>query len=305
MSNLDKISYVPWPQLSYEEFKPTMHLLHMGAQAMGKLKLQQPFEPHWDGVPLWLTSSGLSTGPLNYNFGVFSIDMDFINHCVICKSSWGQKEDFRLEDMSVATFTTKLFNSLKKINIHLSVNPMPTEIPNPIPFDQDSILRPYNPSLTQQWWHIMLSTQRVMQRYHARFSGRTPPIGLMWGTLDLRDVRYKGKPMPVDTSMDFIRRNAMDDAQIEIGWWAGNETYPRPAFFSFTYPPPAGIEKAKIAPAQARWDTAMKEFILDYDDLLKSKQPEEDLLSFFDSTYEAGAQRANWNANLLTSGKPL
>ena len=305
MPNLTDSSYLPWPSLSYEEFKPTMHLLHMGAQAMGKIKLHEPFEPHWDGVPLWLTSRGFTTGPIAYRDGVFSIDMDFISHDLIGKTSWGQVGQFKLEDMSVATFTNKLFSVLKNINISVSVNSMPTEVPNPIPFDQDTTLRPYNAEQAVKWWHILLSTQRVMQRHHARFKGRTPPIGLMWGTLDLRDVRYRGTPIPVDKGLDFIRRNSMDDAQIEIGWWPGNEAYPRAAFFSYTYPPPPGIEQAKIAPAAARWDTTMKEFIFDYDDLLRSKQPDEDLLSFFVSTYEAGAQLAKWDPQLRASGQPI
>jgi hypothetical protein len=295
----------PWPSISYEAFKPTLHLLHMGAQAMGKLKLKEPFEPHWDGVCLWLTSRGFTTGPLNYHFGVFSIEMDFIDHQVICMTSWGGVGKFALGDMSVATLVDTLFNTLHSIGIDASVNLMPMEIPDPIPFNEDTTLRPYNATLTQQWWHIMLSTQRVMQRHHAQFNGRTPPIGLMWGTLDLRDVRYFGAALTVPKDIDYIRRNAMDTAQIEIGWWCGNPLYPRPAFFAFAYPEPPEIAQAKIKPSAARWENTLKEFILDYDTLIKSKQPDEDLLSFFKSTYQASAKLAGWDSSLRCEGKPI
>lgn len=305
MSDTKDFFYEPWPTISYEAFKPTLHLLHMGSQAMGKLKLVEPFEPHWDGVCLWLTSRGFTTGPLNYHFGVFSIEMDFIDHQIVCMTSWGPVGKFKLEDMSVATLVDTLFKTLRSVGVNTTVNPMPTEIPDPIPFNEDTLLRPYNAVLAQQWWHIMLSTQRVMQRHHVQFSGRTPPIGLMWGTLDLRDVRYKGTALPVSKDIDYIRRNAMDAAQMEIGWWCGNPLYPRPAFFAFAYPAPPEIAKAKIKPNAARWETSLKEFILDYDTLIQSKQPDEELLSFFDSTYQAGAKLAGWDPSLMCEGKPI
>ena len=132
----------------------------------------------------------------------------------------------------------------------------------PIPFNLDTNIQQYDAVLAEHWWTIMMSTHRVMQRHHARFLGRTPPIGLMWGTLDLRDVRYKGTPLVLPPTMDFIRRNSMDDAQIEIGWWSGNAAYPRPAFFSYTYPEPPGIETAKISPAGAHFDKALRNLFM-------------------------------------------
>ena len=103
--------YEPWPQLSYEAFKPTLHLLHMVAQAMGKLKLREPFEPHWDGVPLWLTCYGITTGPIGYKFGAYSVDLSIINHRIICRTSLNQEEKFKLASTSVAVLTSKLFES--------------------------------------------------------------------------------------------------------------------------------------------------------------------------------------------------
>ena len=48
----------------------------------------------------------------------------------------------------------------------------------------------------------------------------------------------------------------------------------------------------------------MGEFLFDYDDLRQSKDPDGDLLSFFESTYKAGAERAGWHPNLVGSGRP-
>lgn len=298
--------YQPWPALPYEQFQATGYLLHMFCQAMGKLKLMTPFEPHWANVALWISSQGVSTGPIAYGPGVFSVEIDLLHHQVICVTSWNKSAHFSLQPTSVAELTGTLFQTLRKMDIDVKVNLMPQEVAHPIAFDKDTVKRLYNAELANAWWRILVSSLRVMERYHARFTGITPPIGLMWGTFDLRDARYKGTHVPTTgANADYIRRNAMDDAQVETGWWSGNDQYTRPAYFSFVYPQPQGIETAKIKPAAAHWDAKLGEFILDYDDLRQSKDPEGDLLAFMESTYKVEAECAGWDPELIGSGHPV
>ena len=298
------ISRDPWPALSYPDFATTQHLLHMGLQAVGKLKLEEPFEPQWAEVPLFLSSRGLSTGPIHHSGGAYEVAVDLIAHQVGCATSWGSSGHYDLTSMSVAEFVRKLFDLLSSAGVDVSINLKPQEVSDAIPFDQDTQRRPYNPALVNAWWRILLSTQRVMQIFRGRFKGKTQPIGLMWGTLDIRDVRYNGKAVSPGEKVGYIRRNSMNEEMIEVGWWAGSAAYPKPAFYSFTYPQPKGIEQAKISPAGARWEPAMGEFLLDYDELRQSKNPDGDLLSFFESTYQAGAERAGWDPHLVGSGRP-
>src|SRR5690349_12828617 len=143
-----------------------------------------------------------------------------------------------------------------------------------------------------------------MQLFRGRFKGKTQPIGLMWGTLDIRDVRYNGKPAPPGPGTGYIRRNAMNEELIEEGWWSGDPKYPKPAYYSFTYPQPQGIETATVKRTDARWEPAMSEFLLDYEELRKANDPDADLLSFFESTYKVGAGRAGWDPGLVGSGTP-
>lgn len=297
-------SYEPLPALPYEAFKSTAHLLHMGVQIIGKLKLHTPFEPHWNNVPLWLSSRGLTTGPILYQSGTFSIDIDLIDHKIIGTTSWGAVDQFSLDSMSVSQFTKKIFALLHHLQIDLNINMMPQEIANPIAFNEDVEPRMYDKNLANAWWRILLSSYQVLQSYHARFNGNTPPIGFMWGTFDLRDVRFNGTTVPTD-NMDYISRNAMDEAQIEVGWWHGTDAYPHPAYYSFTYPKPDKIEEAKIKPKEAYWNEKMGEFLLNYDVIRCSKNPKRDLFTFFESTYRAGASRAHWDSKLTTIGKPL
>lgn len=292
-----------WPALPYEDFQETGYFLHRCVQIIGKLKLHMPFEPQWSNIALWLTSRGLTTGPIPYQGETFTIDMDFFDHQILFSTSSGATENLKLGPMSVSDFTNQFFAVMRKLNIALTINFMPQEILDCIAFDQDTSLRAYNPTLAHTWWRILLSSYIVMQQYHSNFNGKTPPIGLMWGTFDLRDARYNGVAVaPTGINAEYIRRNAMDEAQIEIGWWSGNLQYPRAAYYSFTYPQPDKIEQAKIEPAQARWEKTLGEFILDYDDLRLTKNPAKELLAFFQSTYQVGSTLAGWNPKLIMQG---
>ena len=296
MSPANSVSRDPWPSLSYPDFAATQSLLHMGLQVLGKLKLQEPFQPQWAEAPLWLTARGLTTGPIPFAGGAYQITADFVSHQVECVTSWGFSDRFRLGPMSVARFAALVFDLLHRAGVEVSINMKPQEVPNPVPFDQDTEKRPYEPALVNSWWRILLSTQRVMQLFQGRFQGKTQPIGLMWGTLDIRCVLYNGNPASPGVNADYIRRNAMNAELIEVGWWSGNTAYPKPAFYSFTYPQPNGIEKERVSPPSSRWEPAMGEFLWDYDDLRQSKHPDQDLLSFFESTCQVGAALAGWGS---------
>lgn len=269
------LPYQPWPALPYEDFKATMHLLHRGLQIIGKLKLATPFEPQWANVALSITSRGLTTGPIPYGLAAFAVDVDLNSHQVICTTSWGDTSSFGLlTPMSVADLFKKLFAVLHGMGVNVTVNTKPQEVPDAIPFDQDTKRQPYDTMLAHAWWQILLSSQLVMQRYRAEFQGKTPPIGFMWGTFDLRDVRFNCLPVEIESGSPmsgYIRRNAMDAQQIEVGWWAGSAAYPRPAYYAFTYPQPESIEHADILPSAAHWHPGLAEFVLDYDDVRRSK----------------------------------
>lgn len=298
-------NYQPWPHFSYEDFKPTSHLLHMLMQALGKLKLLNPYEPQWSHVGLWITSQGVSTGLIPYKDAGFSVSVNLITHEVVIRTTWNQFSTFPLHSMAVADLIAKLFSNLNKVGIELMINSKPQEVPEPILFEADTGKSLYEDRIVNAWWRILVSSQRVMQQYHARFLGKTPPITLMWGTLDLRDVRFNCKPVtPSGVNSGYLRRNAMDEEQIEAGWWAGNDMYPRAAYYSFTYPQPPAIEQSAIKPASGYWNKELSEFILDYEEVRASRNPDQCLLEFLESTYEQGARLAKWEPRFIGPGKP-
>lgn len=293
-----------WPALSYPAFEPTRYLLHMVLQAIGKLKLAEPFQAQWAEVPLWLGARGLTTGPIPCAGGVYEVRADFISHEVQWLTSSGASGRLALGPTSVAAFVDTFLDQLRRAGPDASITLMPQEVPNPIAFDEDTQQRPYERDLVSAWWRILIGTQRVMQVFQGRFTGKTQPIGLMWGTFDIRVPFYNGKPASPAPNAGYIRRNSMNAQLMEMGWWPGDLSYSRPAFYSFTYPQPQGIENAKIGPNAARWDAGMGEFLLDYDDLRQSANADGDLLAFFETTYNAGATAAGWDSGLLGSGRP-
>lgn len=302
---VDKPAPARWPNLPYESFAPTRHLLHMVLQAVGKLKLAEPFQAQWAQVPLWLSATGLTTGPISHGGGAYEVRTDFIAHEVQWLTSSGASGRLPLGPTSVAAFVGGLLDQLHHAGIDASISLKPQEVPNPVPFDEDEETRPYDRDLANAWWRILLSVQRVMRTFEGRFTGKTQPIGLMWGTFDIRAAFYTGKPAPLGANTGYIRRNAMNAELMEVGWWAGDGRYPRPAFYAFAYPQPQGIENARVRPAGARWEPGMGEFLLDYDDLRTSVDPDADLLRFLETTYIAGASAAGWDPALLGSGRPV
>ena len=174
------------------------------------------------------------------------------------------------------------------------MNPVPQEVPDPIPFPNDMEPRPYDRKLVEAWWQALLSSYRVLQVHHSRFTGKTQPVGFMWGSFDLRDARYGGEACPVGTDEGYIMRNMHNETQSIAGWWPGSDAYPRPAYFAYTHPAPAGIEGAAVQPSAARWDPGLGEFVLDYDDVRAAADPEGALLAFCESAFAAGTRLAGW-----------
>lgn len=298
--------YEPWPAFSTADFNKTSYLLHRAVQIIGKLMLNQPFAPHWANLAMPLTSRGLTTGLIPYDVGMFSVDIDFIDHTIICTSSWGKVGKIKLTSMSVAMLYDLIFKTLNDMSINLEINSKPQEVSNPIVFEEDTNLMHYDEKSVNIWWRIMISTYRVLQKYHAKFYGITPPIGLFWGTLDLRDARYKGNFLPItQATSGFITRNSLDDIQIEVGFSSSNEKYPYPAFFVFAYPKPNNFEHSIIKPSAAKWVPEMNEYILDYNEIRQSEDAEATLLLFFESCYHAFAQIDKWDPKMIVSGKPI
>jgi hypothetical protein len=188
---------------------------------------------------------------------------------------------------------------LHALDVGPRIWPSPVEVPSPIPFPEDTVHATYDPAWAHRYWRVLCCVDAVMKEYRARFRGRTSPVHLFWGTFDLANARYSGRPAEPPPGADLITRLTDDAEQVSGGFWPGDARLPEAAFYAYGYPRPDGIEDATVRPDAAGWNSDMGEFILSYDAVQRSADPRRTLLDFLDSTYEACASRLGWDPALV------
>ncbi|MBV9211406.1 MAG: hypothetical protein JOZ52_12285 [Acidobacteria bacterium] len=289
-----------WPSLPLEAWDETRATLHMWTQVVGKIRLaQSPHINHWWQVPLYLTARGLTTSPMPYDSRLFEIDFDFISHQLIIKTSDGQVSTLKLEPRSVAEFYKLLMESLSGLGLDISINPMPCELPDPIAFNEDEKHASYDAEYANRFWRILLQADRVFKEFRARFIGKVSPVHFFWGSFDLAVTRFSGRRAPERVDADLITREAYSHEVISHGFWPGGGEMKGAAFYSYTAPAPEGLGEQSVKPPAAFYAKEMSEFFLMYDDVRGASEPDETLMEFLQTTYEAGANLANWNRTEL------
>jgi hypothetical protein len=294
-----------WPSLPLEEWQETLATLHMWTQVVGKVRLAQtPLVNHWWNVPLYVTARGLTTSAMPCGPRSFSIDFDFIDHRLIIECSDGATEKIDLIPRSVAAFYREVMTALDRLGINVKIWTTPVEIPDPIPFEQDQQHASYDAKYAARFWHILVQAVKVFEEFRARFIGKVSPVHFFWGSFDLAVTRFSGRRAPERVGADPITREAYSHEVISHGFWPGSRggAIQAPAFYSYTAPEPEGLSLEPVRPAQAFYSKEMSEFILLYDDVRRAGAPEEALMEFLQSTYEAGARLANWDRASLERG---
>jgi hypothetical protein len=266
----------------------------MWTQIVGKIRLTlSPLENHWWNSVLYVTSRGLATSPIPYGTRTFEIDFDFIDHRLLIQTSDGIVRSLALEPRSVADFYRELMDTLHSLAIEVQIHAKPDEVADPIPFAEDNKHASYDGEYANRFWRILVQTDRVFKQFRSRFIGKCSPVHFFWGSFDLAVTRFSGRRAPERPGADAITREAYSHEVISHGFWPGGGAVDSPLFYSYTAPAPAGLENAPIRPGV--YSTEMSEFIFPYDELRQSKSPDESLLEFMQSTYEAGARLANWD----------
>ena len=306
-----------WPALPLEEWQDTYATLHMWTQIIGKIRLAQtPLINHWWNVPLYVTARGLTTSAMPYKDRTFQIDFDFVDHQLLIQCHDGATEALALAPRSVADFYREVMRTLSGLGIPVKIWPMPVEVPDPIPFDQDHQNASYDAEYANRCWRILMLTERVFTAFRSRFIGKCSPVHFFWGSFDLAVTRFSGRRAPEREGADAITREAYSHEVISHGFWPGTRTsgpaerdnsagtINAPAFYSYTAPEPAGLSGEPIRPKQAFYSATMKESFLLYDEVRNADSPEDALMEFLESTYAAGANLAKWDRAALERTAP-
>ena len=301
-----------WPALPLAKWETTYATLHMWTQIVGKIVLAQtPLVNHWWNVAFYVTARGLTTPPIPYGGKTYGIEFDFIHHQLVITCDNGAKKLMALEPYSVAEFYLRFMQGLREVGMEMAIRPIPVEVENPVPFAEDREHRSYDREFTARFWHILLGADMIFKEFRARFIGKCSPVHFFWGSFDLAVTRFSGRPAPEREGADAITREAYSHEVISHGFWPGlrssgaiepaksGSAIHAPAFYSYTVPEPLGLGEASVSPKQAFYSPEMKEWILLYDDMRKAESPEQALLDFLQSTYDAGADLAGWDRGAL------
>jgi len=292
-----------WPELPLEAWQDTLSTLHLWTQIVGKVRLAlSPNINHWWGVPLYVNALGLTTSAVPYSGGNFDVQFDFIHHKLVIRTSNDAILPLALTPQSVAAFYRDFMGALASLGIAVKIWKMPVEIPDPIPFDQDTKHASYDPEYANRFWRILVLCDEVFKEFRAGFIGKASPVHFFWGSFDLAASRFSGRRAPERVGADPITREAYSHEVISAGFWPGGGDIKGAAFYAYAAPEPAGFAQSPVRPAEAFYHPQLKEFILMYDDVRRAPSPRETLRAFLQSTYDAGADLAKWDRKELEKG---
>jgi len=302
MSEIDHSQ--PWPDLPYAEWRDTALTLQLWMQIVGKIRLAlTPWLNHGWHVPLYVTARGLGTSPIPVAGEVLEIEFDFIAHRLFCRTSLGGERVLALEPRTVAAFYGRLLGLLAELGLEVAINPMPNEIPDPIPFPKDDRHASYDPAAAHRFWRALLQIDRVFKLFRSGFLGKASPVHFFWGSFDLAVTRFSGRVAPphpggVPGLPDKVTREAYSHEVSSAGFWPGSDAFPQAAFYAYAYPEPPGFRERPVTPA-AGFDTVLGEFILPYEAVRTAASPDALLLDFLATTYAAAADCGNWDRAAL------
>src|SRR5437763_5906109 len=301
-----------WPALPFSEWKETAKTLHMWTQIVGKIRLAlTPWTNHSWHVTLYLTARGLTTSPIPFGLRIFEIRFDFVSHELRVIGSDGGLKVIPLVPQTVAQFYRAVMSALDDLAIEAHFSTTPNEVDPAIPFEENETDAAYDPEYANRFWRVLLQSDRVFKEFRSDFCGKCSPVHFFWGSFDLAVTRFSGRPAPehpggVPHLPDTITREAYSHEVSSCGFWPGGEPMPAPVFYSYAYPEPKGFSAARVQPAAAFYTDKLREFILPYEGVRTAASPDEILLQFMQSTYEAAADLAKWDrAALEQTSAPL
>jgi len=292
-----------WPELTLSAWEDTRDTLHMWLQIVGKVRLAlEPMVNHWWQVPLYVSARGLTTSLMHDGDTGLEIEFDFIDHVLKIRTSDGGAGRVRLEPQSVASFYADTMAALDDVGVNVEIMARPVEVPTAIPFAEDDEHHSYDPDAVHRFWRALVQAHRVMSIFRGRFMGKSSPVHFFWGAADLATTRFSGRTAPthpggVPNCPDRVQQLAYSHEVSSCGFWPGGAD--EGAFYAYAYPQPDGFAQWPVEPAAASYDETLGEFILPYRAVRTSDDPDQMLLTFFQSTYEAAAELARWDRSAL------
>ena len=295
-----------WPAASYEDWRATCDTLHAHTQVLGKLAVKlAPPEPELQHAALRLTARGWETAPLPApdGSGALVVALDLHRHQAVIEHSAGPSDQVALTpNRPVGDVTREVLAAVGRLGGPVRIDPTPQEVAWSVPLDEDTEHAHYDPDEVARYFGAATQAALVLAAFRAPYRGRSTPVHAWWGSFDLAVSLFSGAPAD-PPSDDFIMRNAMDSQEVAVGWWHGDARHGRAAFYAYAHPPAEGFGGAILSPAAARWDTALGEYLLDWDDVRSDPDPRATALQFARSVFRHACAACHWDMTLAASAE--
>src|SRR5262245_35273517 len=290
---------MPWQPLPYEAWRASRDTLHGHTQVVGKVALAlAPPEPQLQHGALRLTARGWETSPLpaRDGSGTIGLTLDLRTHQAIVEHRDGRASRVPLTpNRSVAQVTSQVLAALRALAGDVAINMKPQETPWSTPLDEDTEHATYDTVQIAEYFDAATRAASVLAEIRAPYRGRSTPVNAWWGTFDLAVSLFSGAPAE-PPAQDFIMRNAMDAQEIAVGWWPGDARYPHAAFYAYAHPAPDDLAD-RVLPV-GRWDAGLREFVLDWDDVVAARDPRTTALDFCRTFARNACQVCGWDPTL-------
>ena len=294
-----------WPALSYARLAPTAETLRLWTQVVGKVAVaRSPWLNHSWHLTLRVSARGLMTPLIPAGAISVQLEFDFVDQALVVRCTDGGERRVALAPGTVAGFYAEAMDALGALGAATRIVPWPNEVIDPCRFPDDHERRAYEPEVAWEFWRALVQIERVFARFRTRFIGKNSPIHFFWGSADLASTRFSGRRAPlhpggIPNLPDVVTQEAYSHEVSSAGFWAGDPGTPEPSFYAYAYPTPEGFGEAKVAPARARFDARLGEFVLPYEAVRTAADPDEALLAFLQTTYDAAAGLAAWDRAAL------
>ena len=293
-----------WPDLPYEQWRATRDTLHGHAQVLGKLSAAlAPPEPQLQHAALRLTARGWETRPLRApdGSGAVVVALDLHRHEAVMEHSDGRQQRCALTPhRSVGAVARDILSAVREVAGPVEIDPRPQETPWSTPLVEDDEHATYELGQVRAYLTAATQAALVLAEVRAPYRGRSTPLNAWWGSFDLAVNLFSGQPAD-PPSRDFIMRNGMDAQEVAIGWWPGNHRYPHAAFYGYAHPAPAGYADARLEPPEARWEHALGEYLLDWEDVRRARDPYGTAVGFARSLVRHSCAACDWDRGLAAS----
>jgi Family of unknown function (DUF5996) len=294
-----------WPEIPVAAWQETRDTLQLYTQVVGKVRLaNEPATNHWWNVPMYLSARGLTTSLMPHPSGpAFQVDFDFVDHRLVVTTVAGDTRSLDLGPRTVADFHAAVMRMLDELDVGTEIWPVPVEIPGAIPFADDHVHDAYDPDAVTRFWLALVEVQRVFKVFRARFVGKSSPVHVFWGALDLASTRFSGRTAPphpggAPNCGPHVMWEAYSHEVSSAGYWPGPPGE-EGVFYAYAYPEPPRYREAPLGVDGARWDDGLDEFVLPYELVRTAPDPDAVLLDFLQQTYEAAATTAGWDREAL------